>query len=178
MSEEYINQSLEKFTKRKKEISLFENSVNKVREKDDHESTQLIEEYTKSKKIVADQITSGIGNLSSTECQRMVKSLLDELEKVRKKLSSYQFHELNQTIHLWQVCDELMNIEVRQVEKFERLEDEFENRLNEMKNESIESQQLFFRSVEGQQEKFTAGLKALATDLIDRLARDELDQVK
>lgn len=73
-----------------------------------------------------------------------------------------------------QVCDELMNIELRQVEKFEALVDEFENRLNELKNEALESQQLFFRTIEDLEEKFSSGVRAVAQDLIDRLAREEL----
>jgi hypothetical protein len=56
-----------------------------------------------------------------------------------------------------QVCDELMNIELRQVEKFEALVDEFENRLNELKTEALEGQQLFFRSIEDLEEKFSSG---------------------
>jgi hypothetical protein len=73
-----------------------------------------------------------------------------------------------------QVCDELMNIEIRQVEKFEALVDEFENRLNDMKNEALESQQVFFRSVEELEEKFSIGIKSVGQDLIDRMAREEL----
>lgn len=69
-----------------------------------------------------------------------------------------------------------MNIEVRQVERFETLIDDFENKLNEMKNETLEAQQLFFRSIEELEEKFSTSLRAVAMDLIDRFARDELDQ--
>ena len=67
-----------------------------------------------------------------------------------------------------------MNIEIRQVEKFEALIDDFENRLNDMKNEALEAQQLFFRGIEDLEEKFSTGIKGVATDLIDRLAREEL----
>lgn len=67
-----------------------------------------------------------------------------------------------------------MNIEIRQVEKFESLIDEFENHLTELKSESLESQQLFFRNIEELEEKFSLGLKSVAIDLIDRLAREEL----
>jgi hypothetical protein len=67
-----------------------------------------------------------------------------------------------------------MNIELRQVEKFEFLVDEFENRLNELKNEALEAQQQFFRAVEDLEEKFSAGVRSVAQDLIDRLAREEL----
>ncbi len=67
-----------------------------------------------------------------------------------------------------------MNIELRQVEKFESLVDDFENRLNELKNEALEGQQSFFRAVEELEEKFSSGVRGVATDLIDRLAREEL----
>jgi hypothetical protein len=67
-----------------------------------------------------------------------------------------------------------MNIEIRQVEKFEGLVDEFENRLNELKTDALEGQQVFFRSVEDLEEKFSVGVRGVAQDLIDRLAREEL----
>ena len=63
---------------------------------------------------------------------------------------------------------------MRQVEKFEALVDDFENRLNELKGEALEAQQLFFRVVEDLEEKFSSNMKAVATDLMDRLGREEL----
>lgn len=60
------------------------------------------------------------------------------------------------------------------MEKFEALIDEFENRLNDLKNEALEAQQLFFRAIEDLEEKFSSGVRAVATDLIDRSAREEL----
>ena len=153
ISEEYIQNSLEKFEKRKKEIFEFEKSVKAIRANDDLDSTQLIDGYNRSKKMISDQITNSFSTVSHSETQRMVKSLQEELDKV---------------------CDELMNIEIRQVEKFEFLIDEFENHMNELKSESLESQQFFFRAIEELEEKFSLGLKTVATDLIDRLAREEL----
>ena len=55
---------------------------------------------------------------------------------------------------LEKVCDELMNIELRQVEKFDSLVDNFENRLDDIKNEALEQQVVFFRQVEDMEEKF------------------------
>ena len=46
------------------------------------------------------------------------------------------------------VCDELMNLELRQVEKFDALVDHFENRLAEFKTVSLECQTSFFRQIE------------------------------
>eukprot|EP01033_Poteriospumella_lacustris_P011592 gene11592-8262_t len=155
ISEDYIRVSMERHLKRQKEIDDFDKSITKMRTADETDSGMLIDGYNKSKRIVADQITSPFSTLTSADCQRMVKSLQEELERV---------------------CDEMMNIEVRQVEKFETLVDEFENRLNEMKNETLEAQQLFFRAIEELEEKFSTSLRAVAMDLIDRFARDELDQ--
>eukprot|EP01040_Poterioochromonas_malhamensis_P012764 gene12764-13990_t len=153
ISEEYITLSLEKYDKRKKEIIEFEKSIKTIRTNDDYDSTQLIDNYNRSKKMISDQITNSYNNISRHEAQRMVKHLQEELDKI---------------------CDELMNIEIRQVEKFESLIDEFENHLTELKSESLESQQLFFRNIEELEEKFSLGLKSVAIDLIDRLAREEL----
>lgn len=152
-SEDYISKALEKFEKKRKEINDFNRAVKNVRTKDDLESTQLIEGFNKSKKLFADQITANPTDFSSAEIQKIVKSLQDELDKV---------------------CDELMNIELRQVEKFETLVDDYENRLNDLKNEALESQQLFFRTIEELEEKFSSGIRTVATDLVDRLAREEL----
>jgi len=153
ISEEYIRNSMERFEKKKKEVSDFDRAVKDVRAVDDLDSTQLIDGFNKSKKVCSDKITHPSSTISQAECIKMVKVLQDELD---------------------QVCDELMNIELRQVEKFESMIDDFENRLNELKNEALECQQLFFRDIEDLEEKFSSGVRGVATDLIDRLAREEL----
>jgi hypothetical protein len=63
---------------------------------------------------------------------------------------------------------------MRQVEKFEFLLDEYDNRLVEMKTVSMELQQQFFRAVEELEDKFSVGVKGVATDLIERMSREEL----
>jgi len=73
-----------------------------------------------------------------------------------------------------QVCDELLSIEVRQVEKFEGLLDEYDNRLVEMKALALEMQTTFFRSIEELEDKFSSQVKVVALDLIERLSREEL----
>jgi hypothetical protein len=152
-SEEFIRTALERFEKKRKEITDFESTVRRVRSEDDQESTGLIETFTQSKKKSADLIAGPYSNMNSAETQKIVKTLQVELENT---------------------CDELMNKEIRLVEKFEALVDEFENRLTELKTEALEAQQLFFRSVEDLEERFSSGVRAVATDLIDRLAREEL----
>lgn len=153
MSEDFIRTALERFEKKRKEISEFEKAVKGVRSRDELDSTQLIDGFNKSQKLTAERITSYTNGLNHSDRQKMVKNLQDELDRV---------------------CDELMNIELRQVEKFEALIDDFENRLNDLKNEALEAQQLFFRAIEDLEEKFSSGVRAVATDLIDRFSREEL----
>jgi hypothetical protein len=82
LSEDFIKNSLEKYEKRKKEIFDFERAVKTVRNRDDYESTQLIEGFNKSKKMVSDQITGNFSVLSHSETVKLVKGLQEELEKV------------------------------------------------------------------------------------------------
>ena len=161
LSDDYIKSAMEMYNKKKKEVSDFDRAVKQVRTKDDGESTMLIENYLKSKKValapiqqISAQNQDDHTNLDNKqERQRIVKKLQDELDKVG---------------------DELMSIELRQVEKFEALVDEFDNRMNEMKNSSLEMQQLFFRAVEDLEDKFSSNVRAVAMDLIDRLTKEEL----
>jgi hypothetical protein len=146
-SEKYIDISLERHFKRQKEIIAFEKSVLTMRSRDEMESSMLIDGYNKSKKAISDQITSPYSTLTTLDCQKLVKTLHEELDRV---------------------CDELMNIEVRQVEKFEALIDEFENRLNELKTETLEAQQFFFREVEGLEDAFSNSIRNMCMELIDR----------
>jgi hypothetical protein len=83
ISEEYINNSLEKYEKRRKEVQDFEKSVKTIRTNDDYDSTQLIDGYNKSKKMISDQITNSYSNISHAESQKLVKNLQEELDKVR-----------------------------------------------------------------------------------------------
>jgi len=153
MSDEFVRMALDKYAVKKKEIDDFELAVKKMRIKDDKASTQLIDNFNKSNKLVVEKITAQNSVISRNECQRLVRGLLDELDKV---------------------CDELMSMELRQVEKFESMVDEFDNRLVEAKAAALETQQVFFRSVEEQEDKFTAGMRGVITDLMERLAREEL----
>lgn len=83
ISEDYIRVSMERHLKRQKEIDDFDKSITKMRTADETDSGMLIDGYNKSKRIVADQITSPFSTLTSADCQRMVKSLQEELERVR-----------------------------------------------------------------------------------------------
>jgi hypothetical protein len=89
-------------------------------------------------------------------------------------LSQKQILINNLQLELNRVGDELLSIEIRQVEKFEVLIDEFDSRLNELKNQCLEMQQFFFRGVEELEDRFSSNVRGVTTDLIDRLTKEEL----
>ena len=155
LSEEYVAVGLEKYHKKCKEIEDFESSVSRLRANAESESTQLIATFTKSRKSIAAVLTSPDSDFTQADSAQMVKKLLDELDKT---------------------CDVLMTVELRLVEKFDALVDEFDNRLMEMKNADIEGQQVFFRGMEELEDKFSGNVRVVVQDLIDRLASDELPE--
>lgn len=81
-SEDYIRISLDKYEKKKQEISDFNKAIKNVRTRDDLDSTKLIENFLKSKKIEAEKITNINSILSPHDCQKLVKKLQDELDQV------------------------------------------------------------------------------------------------
>jgi hypothetical protein len=154
LSDEFIKAAMEKFEKKNKECADFNKVIKTIRQKADTESVALIENFNKSKKNVVSVLrSSDVASVSTIDKDAMIKSLQKELDNVG---------------------DELMSIEMRQVEKYEVLVDEFDNRMNDLKNMCLEMQQLFFRAVEDLEDKFSGNIRGVATDLIDRLAKEEL----
>jgi hypothetical protein len=82
MSEDFIRIALERFDKKKKEISDFEKAVKGVRSRDESDSTQMIHGFNKSQKLTTERITGHPTGVSSSERLKMVKSLQDELDRV------------------------------------------------------------------------------------------------
>jgi hypothetical protein len=171
-SDEYIGAALEKYGEKKGEINDFERAVNTIRGKDDSESTQLIDSFIHSKRAVVALVTDMLNPISQSERHRLVRKLQDELEKVPVVCSLLDCGLL---FLFWnKVCDELMGIELRLVEKFETLVDKFEDRLSEIKAIALDAQQGFFREVEGLEDGFSRALGLLAQDIIEKMARDEI----
>lgn len=153
LSEDFVREAMSKYEKKRADIDSFNSVVAKIREKADNDSTVLIESFNVSKKATI--------NILNEE------SVQDNVE-YRHSLVTKMMRDLED------VNDELMSIEIRLVEKFEKLVDDYENHLTEFKNVSSEMQTQFFRTVEELQEKFAGNIRAVATDLIDRLSREEL----
>lgn len=153
MSEEFIQNSMEKYEKKVKEISEFDKAVLELRTLSETDSAQLIESFNKSKKVVVALLTAATSIHTHSERVQMIGNLQKELDKV---------------------CDELMSIELRLVDKFEVLIDNFDNRLMEIKNFALENHQLFFRATEELEDKFSTAIRVVVHDLIERHAREEL----
>ena len=155
LSETYLKTALEKYEVRTREVAAFTAEISSVREKDDAQSTSLIDKFNAKNKELVLLLTKETPKepYSVAEVSRMVEALSSELDVV---------------------CDELMSLEMRQVEKFDALVDDFDNRLNEGKNVVLEMQTSFFRAVEALEDKFSQDVAALIVDLMGRLAREEL----
>lgn len=160
LSDTFNEMAMETDASKKREVADFEKVINGIRTKDDEESTQLIANFEKAKKAALASLQQQNRDQNyepdavyNAEKHNVITRLLNDLENVG---------------------DELMTIELRQVEKFDALVDEFDNRMNDIKNQCIDKQQSFFRGVEELENNFSANLRNVATDLVERAARDEL----
>ena len=93
-SEEFIRESMDVYAVKKTDMDAFDVAVAAVRKTDDTESRLIIEEYNRNKKTA--MMVFG----DQLERNTTVAKLQAELDRV---------------------CDELMSIELRQVEKFEKV---------------------------------------------------------
>ena len=146
-SEEFIKTCTDVHVEKVADIAAFEECIAKVRQEDDTESRTIIEDCNRRFKMAMMAFDD------QTERHHTVIRLQGELDEV---------------------CDELMSIELRQVEKFEVVMDGFDNKMLEYKTQAIERLTTFFRAVEEMEDNFTNGVKAVCLDLIDRLQKEEL----
>ncbi len=155
LSETYLKTALERYDIRQREEGAFLTAVRQLRSEHDGISTSLIDTFMRSNKELVLLLTKDNSKdaYSPAEVSRMVDALSADLEKC---------------------SDELMSLEMRQVEKFDGLVDDLDNRLNEGKNFVLEMQTGFFRAVEALEDKFSQDVAALIADLMGRLAREEL----
>jgi hypothetical protein len=70
-----------RYGRKQKDIADFEKAIKKLRIGDDFESSSMIEEFYKSKKIVVSELTGG-NSQKLNDSQKMVKKLQEELDKV------------------------------------------------------------------------------------------------
>lgn len=94
LSEDFVKNSQERFDRKTKEINDFERTVKYVQQREDTESTQLIEGFYRSKKVISSQITDPRSELRKSERQAMVKKLNEELERVSASFNCLQNRNL------------------------------------------------------------------------------------
>ena len=161
-SKAFIKEALDVFFARKAEGAKFEAAFKHMRLEDDKVSRALVEDFsTRLKHELATMDSNVAAAASSSPSLASLSSLRAAF--VEKLLGALET-----------VSDELMSMEVRQVEKFEGLLDEFENKLNDLKIKSLDLQQQFFRKMEDSEEKFSRNVRDTISDLIEKHSRDEL----
>ncbi len=69
-----------------------------------------------------------------------------------------------------------MNVEIRLVDRVDELIDQYEDNLQEYKTNTEDIQLTFFRSLEDLEEKYASFLRSLATDLVERAAKEEFPE--
>ena len=67
-----------------------------------------------------------------------------------------------------------MDLEMKQIERFEDMMNQFENKYTELKLACLEGQQTYFRLLEEHENNYTRDLMQLVNELLERAARDEL----
>jgi hypothetical protein len=145
-----------------------------MRTKDDNESITLVDNFNKSKKNMMNEIRLDQQMLLTQNGMIGMTGGSGGENNSTNMPSQKQILINNLQLELNRVGDELLSIEIRQVEKFEVLIDEFDSRMNELKNQCLEMQQFFFRGVEELEDRFSNNVRGVTTDLIDRLTKEEL----
>jgi len=102
---------------------------------------------------------------------RSKKRLLNELAG-RPQIEAADLAGLFQ--HLATLTSDLMDLELRQVEHFDEILNEFENKFMELKQASLDAQQGFFRIIEEHENNYTRDLMQLVSELLEKAAKDDL----
>jgi hypothetical protein len=115
------------------------------------------------------------GDGSARECReefyRFYKRFLDRL-RAKKEYDDSDRKELE--AQLEEVNDLSMQGELRRSDIFQELVDAFESSYNELKNRALDMQQQYFRAAETLQADFNKSAKALAGELVEKLAKEEI----
>ena len=138
------------------------------------------ENYSKKKEL-SDSYQGDMSSLDGDSNGQSI-SLMDEFQKFYKRftkqitdneeITSAELADLYSRLEV--LADILMQKEMKRVDVFERLTDDYEGGYSEIKGVCLDMQQQFFRAVEKQQESFTSDVKQLAFSLMDQLAKEEM----
>lgn len=147
-SDALLHTGLAREAQKKDEINAFEDQLKSMRTHFVDDSIAQIEELERQKKRAL-RLLAQRPRIEMSDVEPLLKSL-EELYV------------------------ELMDLEMRQIEKFEELMNQFENKLNEVKLACLEGQQGYFRQLEEHENNYTRDLMQLVNELLEKAAKEEL----
>ena len=147
-SQQFRQTGLDLDRQKKEELEAFRAAVAKLRSYYAGESVKMIELWVQTKKRVDREL-----------------SLQDRVQNT--EITPY-------VDKLGVLSNDLMDLEMRQVEQFEEIMNDFDTKYREINHECTEQQTVYFRAVEDCSNNYLRDLTALANDLLDRMAKEEL----
>ena len=141
---------LEKDKAKGKETARFAVALNVLRQRYASESVTMIEEFNRRKK----RVFRTLGNKEHVE--------VADLEPLRGAVAD--------------LGNALMDLEMRCVEQFEDIMNEFENKYREINAACLEAQQSYFRAVEECENSYARDLMTLVNELLEKAAKEELPE--
>jgi hypothetical protein len=151
-SDQFLTVGLEKDKSKGRETSRFSVALKELRQQYAGDSVKMIEEFNRQKKRVFRQLQ--IQNRDHVEH--------GDLEELRAEVAK--------------LGNALMDLEMRQVEQFEDIMNEFENKYREINAACLEAQQSYFRAVEECENSYLRDLMTLVNELLEKAAKEELPE--
>ena len=157
-SDTFVQAGLGKFEEKEAAVKFFETALKELREKYTSDSIENVEAFAKFKKHT-------LRKLASSE-EGGDPSLFNAFEAAEIQPIFDKLDELYET---------LMDFEMYQQERFEKLMNDIQQKLTDMKDSALELQQSYFRTLEDHESAYTKEILQLVQDLVDRNSRDELE---
>ena len=136
------------------EVAKFEAALRGGREEDGATSVTLIESFSREKKRVFLEVTAA--GFSGARADPQIAALTAPL-----------------SIKLDALYDSLMDLEMRQVQKFDSMLGDFEEAFGELKAQCSDLTANYFKSVQEAEEKYFTDVTALANTLLDSVGKED-----
>lgn len=151
----FAAQSIEKNNVRLTDSSNFNGNKKKLLSQYELDTGKLSNDVESAKSFLSEYLNKKslqTRHIAWPEWEKLVSNLVDQYEKL---------------------IDELMSYELKLVENFDVLIDEYDDRLNEYKLIILDCQNTYFRSLEENEKNFSSYIKSMSLDLIERVARED-----
>ena len=155
ITNEFADQSIEKNNVRLVDLATFHESKNKLLTNYELDIANLSNDVESAKSFLNEYLNKKSTmkrHITWPEWEKQVSTLVDIYEKL---------------------IDELMSHELKLVENFDILIDQYDDKLNEYKLTILDCQNLYFRSLEENEKKFSNYIKSMCLDLIERAAKED-----